>query len=149
MAEIMVIGYGNEMRGDDGVGPFVAACIDAANLPGIVARTVHQLTPEMAAEIAETRRVIFVDARADGEEVLVQRLETAERDEWCAHRTDPAALLALTQAVYGSVPEAWWVTTPGFCFEVGEGLSPRAQEAARKAVDHVCSLIGAEKSCTN
>jgi hydrogenase maturation protease len=145
----MVIGYGNEMRGDDGAGPFVAACIDAANLRGVVARMVRQLTPEMAADLAETRRVIFVDARAGSEEVLVQRLETADRDEWCAHRADPAALLGLTQAVFGRVPEAWWVTTPGFCFEVGEGLSPRAQEAARKAVDHVCSLIGAEKSCTN
>ena len=145
----MVIGYGNEMRGDDGAGPFVAACIEAENLPGVGVLIVRQLTPEIAADLAETRCVVFVDARAGGEEVLVQRLETAVRDEWCAHRADPAALLALTQAVYGCVPEAWWVTLPGFCFEVGEGLSPRAQAAAREAVDRVCSLIGAEKSCTN
>ncbi len=149
MADVLVLGYGNEMRGDDGAGPFVAARIEAENLHGVVVRTVRQLTPEIAADLAETRRVVFVDARAGGEEVLVQRLGATDRDEWCAHRADPAALLALTRAVYGCVPEAWWVTTPGFCFEVGEGLSPRAQAAAREAVDRVCRLIRAEKSCTN
>ena len=33
-AELLVIGYGNTLRGDDGVGPRVAEAVEKLNLPG-------------------------------------------------------------------------------------------------------------------
>ncbi len=58
----LVIGYGNTLRGDDGVGPLVAEQVEAWNLPAVRSRVTHQLTPELAAEIAEVDLVFFVDA---------------------------------------------------------------------------------------
>lgn len=58
----LVIGYGNELRGDDGVGPKVAEAVEAWKLAGVSVLALRQLTPELAADLAVVRRVIFVDA---------------------------------------------------------------------------------------
>jgi Ni,Fe-hydrogenase maturation factor len=48
---ILVIGYGNELRGDDAIGQWVARAVAA-----------HQLTPELAEDLAHTDYAVFVDA---------------------------------------------------------------------------------------
>ena len=63
----LAIGIGNTLRRDDGIGPWLAERIEEWRLPGIRTKTVHQLTPEIAAEIAEANAVLFLDASAVGE----------------------------------------------------------------------------------
>ena len=53
-ARPLVIGIGNLLRGDDAVGPMLATRVSG--------RCVHQLTPELAAELAPLERVLFIDA---------------------------------------------------------------------------------------
>ena len=60
--DLLVIGYGNTLRRDDGVGPHVAEAIAALALPGVEALVCPLLTPELAEAIARARRVVFVDA---------------------------------------------------------------------------------------
>lgn len=60
---ILVLGYGNTLRSDDGVGYRVAAAVHRWHVPDVEGYTCHQLTPDLAAEIAPRQRVIFVDAR--------------------------------------------------------------------------------------
>ena len=67
MPRTLIIGYGNPLRGDDGLGWQVASelakCVDA--LISVVA--VHQLTPELAEPVSDADLVIFVDSSCDGE----------------------------------------------------------------------------------
>ena len=63
-SDLLVIGYGNELRGDDGVGPAAARAVAGWNRPGIVALDVHQLTPELADDVGQAGYVVFVDAGA-------------------------------------------------------------------------------------
>jgi hydrogenase maturation protease len=133
---ILVIGYGNELRRDDGIGPRVAEAIALANYPEVRVKTCFQLVPELAADLAEARVVLFVDASADprrsgGE---LRRITAEETADWSTHTGDPRALLALTHAVYGVSPEAWWLTVPGEDFGFGDGLSARAQDNVREAI---------------
>lgn len=130
---ILVIGYGNELRGDDGIGPRVAA---AANFPGVRVRSVCQLVPELAAEMGEVQMVIFVDALADPKRRTVELvpLTAEEIAEWNTHTVDPRTLLALTRAVYKRAPRAWLLSVPGDNFDVGEGLTPFAEDGVRRAV---------------
>jgi len=62
----LVIGIGNPLRGDDGVGALLAeqaALFTAADPDGPVAvRSVQQLTPELAEELARLEAVLFIDA---------------------------------------------------------------------------------------
>ncbi|HEY7156527.1 MAG TPA: hydrogenase maturation protease [Gemmataceae bacterium] len=141
---ILVIGYGNELRGDDGLGPRVAEVISAANYPGVRVRSVCQLVPELAAEVAEARMVLFVDALTGSSRGAVELapVEAEQITDWCTHRANPPTLLALTRVVYGRTPEAWWLTVPGRNFDFGEGLSSTAEEGVRQAVAHLKKLIG-------
>src|SRR5689334_21377694 len=118
----LLIGYGNTLRSDDGVGPRIA--IDAASwgLPRLETIAVPQLTPELAELLASAELVIFVDARQAeiGAAVEVSLLEAANLVEALAHASDPRWLLALTKAAYGHRPRAWLVTVPAVDFSLGE-----------------------------
>src|SRR5262249_55611359 len=143
---ILVIGYGNELRGDDGLGPRVAEAIAAANYSDVRVRTVFQLVPELSADLAEVGMAVFVDAWADSGRTTVElvRVEAEEIADWSTHRPDPRILLTLAQAVYGRTPEAWWLMVPGRNFGFGEGLSPRAEENLCQAMARIKWLIQAK-----
>ena len=57
----LVIGIGNTLRGDDGVGWWLAQRAERWR-PAVQVRVVQQLTPELAAELAPVNRVLFIDA---------------------------------------------------------------------------------------
>jgi hypothetical protein len=62
---LLVIGYGNELRGDDGVGPKTAMAVSEWHFPGVKTMVCHQLTPDLAEPIAAAERVVFIDAVAE------------------------------------------------------------------------------------
>jgi hydrogenase maturation protease len=138
VADILVIGYGNDWRGDDGLGPLIAESVAVLNLPGVRVRTAVQLLPEFAADLAEVRLAFFVDAAVhqSGPGVRVQFLTAESALDWCTHCADPRPLLALTRALYAYVPQAWWFTVAGWNFDFGQGLSDPAEKNARQA--HAC-----------
>src|SRR5690349_11507086 len=58
----LVIGYGNDLRGDDAVGQRVAMAVARWRRPGVMAIAAHQLTPELATWLVRAKFAIFVDA---------------------------------------------------------------------------------------
>jgi hydrogenase maturation protease len=144
-ATILVIGYGNALRGDDGVGPRVAATVAGWGRPDLEALGVHQLTPELAVPLAAAELAIFVDARlaGAGEAVEIRPLEPAFPQQTFGHRGDPRSLLALAGAIYGRHPRAWSVTVPAANLALGEGLSPTAEDGLEVALRRISNLIDA------
>ena len=142
----LVIGYGNTLRQDDAAGPFVAEQVEAWALTGVKTRVVHQLTPELAADLAEVDRAVFVDARIatnPDEGVIVEPIKTAE-PRWSAvgHTGNPGALLALATLAFGRSPsQAWLVTIPAFALELGEGFSPEATSAIPQALARIAAIL--------
>lgn len=139
----VVIGYGNDLRGDDAIGPRVAEEVARWNLPGVRVVLAHQLTPELADDLASADNAIFVDARigAEHQGVLIQTLQAAGNADAWFHAPGPPDVLALAQTVFGRSPNAWLVTIPGRSFELGE---PPTQEALRcipGALDHIRRLL--------
>ena len=128
MVELLVIGYGNTLRSDDGVGPKVAQAFGALNLPHVSVLCCDLLTPELADPLSQSRSVVFVDAAVDApEEVQLRELRPAESSQIMAHAANPETLLALARDVFGHAPRAWWLTIPVKDLGFGEQLSPRAQ----------------------
>ena len=139
----LVIGYGNTLRSDDGVGAKVAATVAELNLPGVVALVRHQLTPELAEPVSEARAVVFVDAAVDAAtEVQVRQLEPADGARLMAHAADPRTLLALAKQLFGRCPPAWWLTIPVENLEFGEALSPLARRGHETALEKIRALAG-------
>jgi hydrogenase maturation protease len=141
--DVVVIGYGNELRGDDGIGPRLAVEIDRRNWPGVRTVAVSQLTPDLARVLADVRLAIFLDAGvpAEGEPVRVLRVEAGGSSSTLTHTGDPRALLGLAQALYGRAPEAWLVTVAGEDFGLGEHLSAAALRHMSTALERVESLV--------
>src|ERR1035441_7458473 len=112
-AGLLVIGYGNTLRRDDGVGPRVADAIAALALPGVHALACPLLTPELADPVSRARVAIFVDAAVDAPRGGGRRKAgPADTSQIMAHAASPATLLALARDVFGHAPEAWLLTIP-------------------------------------
>jgi hydrogenase maturation protease len=140
---LLVIGYGNPLRGDDGVGPKVAEAIEELHLPGVDTLSCHQLSPEHAEPVSRARTVIFVDAAVDApNDVQLRQLEPNESSQLMAHAADPRTMLALARDVFGHCPEAWWLTIPAVKLDFGENLSPLARQGYEAALKHIRALAG-------
>jgi hydrogenase maturation protease len=124
---LLIIGYGNPLRSDDGIGGLIAK--ELAKLIGGSATVLiaHQLTPELAQPISEADLVIFIDACYEGAPGSWQcesiRAAPAPSHTF-AHHLTPATLLIYTRAVFEVEPFALLVSVAGGSFEYGQNLSP-------------------------
>jgi len=132
---VLVIGYGNEIRRDDAIGPQVAAAVAQWNLPGVRTLICQQLTPELADPIASAGHVIFVDATIEStSSVQLLEIEPQETFQPITHAADPRALLSLAQKTFGRCPPACSLSIPVQDLEFGDELSPLAREGLRVAL---------------
>jgi hydrogenase maturation protease len=140
---VVIIGYGNELRGDDAAGPLVAQAVAEWDVPGTLALVVHQLTPELAENVATADIAIFVDACrcTDREDVQTRMIAPATADTAIGHTGDPRALLALASSIYGRCPPAWSITVPAPRFDFGLCLSPVAERGVAAALQQIRDLI--------
>jgi hydrogenase maturation protease len=140
----VVIGYGNDLRGDDAVGQRVAMSVARWRHPSVMALTAHQLTPELTRWLGPAKCAIFVDAsRAEDNSPCLhsRRIESSSVQLMHGHASDPHVLLALTQLAYGHCPSAWWLTIPARCFDFGADLSPSVRRGAAAALWHIRALV--------
>lgn len=124
---LLVIGFGNPLRADDGVGWQIADQI--AKLAGDSAKvfSVHQLTPELAEPISEADFVVFIDASYKGQpgSWTCETIQPeANRLERFSHYFTPVDLLNYTNAVFNASPQALLISVAGGSFDYGEELSP-------------------------
>lgn len=140
---LLVIGYGNLLRSDDGVGPKVAEAVEELHLPNVRTLICQQLSPEHAEPVSRAHTVIFVDAAVDApEDVQLRRLEPNESSQLMAHAADPRTMLALARDVFGHCPKAWWLTIPAVKLGFGEELSPVARQGYAAALEQIRTLAG-------
>ncbi len=153
---VLVIGYGNSLRGDDGVGPRVAELAAAdPRLAGAVVAAHHQLTPELALDMSAARLVVLVDATTDAAPgvVAVRRLDAGGGADASgaggdggasSHHVGPGVLLALARDLYGAAPVTHVVSIGVADLETGEALSPPVAAAVPAALDAVAALVAAQ-----
>lgn len=158
LPRILVIGYGNTLRGDDGAGQIVADVIEQWGIPTVRAFALHQLTPELAEPLSTAQLAIFVDVYIANPEPeaapmlhcldlsldlsLDQTLvPSPSQIAQMGHTVDPRSLLALTQHVYNAVPPSWWILIPAINFEMGEQLSLTTQQGIAAALEKIKQFI--------
>jgi hydrogenase maturation protease len=140
---ILLIGYGNPGRGDDGLGPALAARIEALALPGVTVDSDYQLTVDHAPLIAAQDLVIFADAMIGlAEPFRLARVTADPSGGLGSHQVSPEAALHLAGLLYGHAPPGWMLAIAGQSFgEVAEGLSPTAADNLAQAADFLAGWI--------
>ena len=119
---ILICGYGNPGRQDDGLGPALVAeleaCAPAEGLSGIVFDSNYQLNVEDALAVAESRAVVFVDATKEGPAPFEFRpLAPRKETTFTSHALAPETVLALADELYGARPPAWLLAIRGEAWE--------------------------------
>jgi hydrogenase maturation protease len=148
-ADTLVVGYGNPLRRDDAVGHHVVDRLAAdprLDRCRLLAR--HQLTPELAEDVAGAGLVVFVDARmAPGRpgRIWVERVTDDDASpaggaSSSSHHVDPVTVLGLAERVYGRCPAAVLVSVSAGSVDLGEGLTPAVDAAVAPAAETVASL---------
>jgi hydrogenase maturation protease len=124
---LLVIGYGNPLRGDDGVGWRIADQLAKLAGDSATVLTVHQLTPELAEPISSADLVVFIDACCEGQPGT-WTCETIQPDpslsQTFTHYFTPANLLSYAQATVSVSPKALLISVAGRSFNCGEELTP-------------------------
>ncbi len=143
--KILLIGYGNPARGDDGLGPALAAGAARLGIPGLHVETPFQLSVEDALLVAEHEEVIFADATLDGPEPFSFLPQEGEegRETFTTHSVQPGSLVALAEELFSSRPRAWVLGIRGYEFEMfTEKLTPRAEKNLQAALRFLASRLG-------
>ncbi len=143
-AETLLLGWGNDGRRDDGLGPALVGLLGARELPGLTVGSDYQLQVEDACEVARYPRVIFADADRSGPEPFSFRrvFPAASSLSFSSHSVTVGGLLALTQELFGREPEAWLLGIRGYDFDRFESsLSPVARENLVAAADFVAGTL--------
>jgi hydrogenase maturation protease len=144
-AGVLIVGYGNPLRSDDGIGWHAARLLaDDPRLAGARVLAHHQLTPELATDIASASLVVLVDASVDGApgSVAVRSIQPRQDSplSW-SHHLDPAALAGLAHALYDHVPPIVLISVAGAAFTDGDRLSPALQRVLPEVVDRVARVV--------
>jgi len=138
---LLLIGYGNTLRSDDGVGPKVVEKVAALKLPGIQTLSCDLLTPEFADPISRAETVVFIDAAIDApQRVQLRPLAPAASSQIMAHAADPRTMLALARDIFGHAPKAWWLTIPVENIGIGEEFSALAKQGVASAIEKIQEL---------
>lgn len=127
--KILVIGYGNPGRRDDGLGPLFAAAIEKLKIPNVFVDSDYQLIVEDAHQIAQHDVVIFVDADATcAESFYFKEIQPAKTGSgFSSHSVTPPEVLALARELFSSNVRAYVLGIRGYEFEeFGEGFSEQA-----------------------
>lgn len=142
-AEVLLIGYGNPGRLDDGLGPALAEAIAALKPAGVTVEADYQLTVEDAAEAARHQVVIFADASVDGAEPFYfRRLAPVAATSFSTHSIHPENVLALATDMFGAKTAGYVLGVRGYDFNAfGEQLSPAAQQNLALAVSFLKELL--------
>jgi hydrogenase maturation protease len=144
---VLVVGCGNPLRADDGIGWLAAARLaDDPRCAGARVLTRQQLTPELAEDLSRARLAVVVDASAGSDApgaIAVHAVRPASGPvPALSHHVDPATLVALAECLYGQAPPVYLVTVSAASFEPGGVLSPATRRALPSVVDAVADLVG-------
>lgn len=141
---ILIIGYGNPGRLDDGLGPSFAKAIEDLGLPGVRVERDYQLTVEDAADVSRFPIVIFADADTGGPEPFWIRrlLPSNDAMSFSSHSVSPEGVLALARDLFDSEPDAFLLGIRGYEFnEFEERLSEKARANLAEAVKYMASAL--------
>jgi hydrogenase maturation protease len=142
---VLVIGYGNPSRGDDGLGPALAERLEAMAMPGVTVDADYQLSIDHAALAAEHDVVVFADATTQGEAPFSFSPVTATTGEtFTTHAATPGQIIGLAATCFGATPQAWLLAIRGRRLgDFDEALSAEARAGLETAVAHLAGFIGA------
>jgi hydrogenase maturation protease len=129
-APVLVIAIGNASRGDDALGPTLAARLEdwlaREGIGGVEVLTDMQLNVEHALDLEGRSRVLVIDASPSGDlPYACTPVRPCHDVSYSTHSVSPQAILQVAADVgLTALPPTELLAVRGASFELGEALSP-------------------------
>jgi hydrogenase maturation protease len=131
---ILIYGYGNPGRQDDGLGPALVDRLENERIPGVATDSNYQLQIEDAVALSQSDMVIFVDAAENGDAPFTfTELEPSNEITFTTHSVSPGSVLALCNEMYRKTVRAYVLAIRGYGWEFIEELTPVAEKNLEEA----------------
>lgn len=147
---ILVIGFGNPGRGDDGIGPEIARRLQQAALDGVTVEMDYQLAVEHAAMVAEHDLTVFVDAMVeDAVPFSLEPVAAVPTDAAFTHHVTPGQVVSLARACFGVAPPCYLLGVRARQMDdFAEGLTPEAQRDLEAALAYLVRFLSQQAAGT-
>ena len=130
----LIIGFGNPLRKDDGMGWKAAQLLEHGLPPGIAdIAECHQLMPELAGDLDGVPLVLFLDASiADAPgQIRYQNVRPCPPGAW-SHHLSPGQLLGMAEFLHGAAPPAFLISGGVLESDPGVQLSAMGDRCAEQ-----------------
>jgi hydrogenase maturation protease len=143
---ILVYGYGNPGREDDGLGDELVRRLEVwskeINFQGLEFDSNYQLNIEDAELISGKDIVIFADASTEDIEDFKLSEVTGESDvSFTTHAASPGYIVKLCSDLFGKCPEVFLLHIKGYQWGFKEGLSDGALQNLQKATTFIQEFL--------
>lgn len=144
--EILIYGYGNPGRQDDGLGIAATQKLEAwaseNQITGIEFDSNYQLNIEDADAIARKDLVIFADAsEEDIEDFCLSRVDGSNKVSFTTHAASPGYIVRLCKDLFQKEPLVLMLHIKGYEWAFKEGLSERAMENLDRTFGYMQTLL--------
>lgn len=140
---LIIFAWGNESRGDDGIGPLLARRLLEMERPGLVVIEDHQLNIEHVTDFVADTPLLFIDASVSIDAgIMLEAIEASSDGNFSTHAISPQALLNVYRETTGqATPPAYLLHVAGKSFGLGESLGETGRAAAESALDFLEDLL--------
>lgn len=141
--KILLIGIGNNCRGDDGLGWKFVELVEAMGLDFIDHEYRYQLQVEDAALISEYDVVYFADASYEKMDrgFELRPCIASDEEQVSTHAQSPGAILKLTNNLYQKYPRSYILAICGESWELQTTLSEAAERNLVEATSFFAELF--------
>jgi hydrogenase maturation protease len=150
---ILVYGYGNPGRQDDGLGIELVSRLekwaDETGLADIEFDNNYQLNIEDAEVISRKDLVVFADASKENiEDFCLSKVDGRGKLSFTTHAASPGYIVKLCQELFQKEPLVFLLHIKGYEWAFQEGLSSKAQINLEKAVSFMKDILEHPKKAT-
>jgi hydrogenase maturation protease len=144
--QILIYGYGNPGREDDGLGIELVKKLETwskqIGLNGIEFDSNYQLNIEDAETISVKDVVIFADASTEEIDEFILTEVTGESDAiFTTHAASPGYIVKLCTDLFGKCPHVYLLHIKGYQWEFREKISDRAEHNLKNAYEFMKNYL--------
>jgi len=140
MNKILIYGYGNPGRQDDGLGNSVVERLEEwvqnEGISNVEFDSNYQLNIEDASTISDKDLVIFVDASVeDIEDIILTPVDESAKVAFSSHSASPGYIVKLCHDLFNTQPACYLLHIKGYEWEFMGGLTCKAKENLEKSLE--------------
>lgn len=144
--QILVYGYGNPGREDDGLGIELVKKLEhwskQVGIQGIEFDSNYQLNIEDAEIISGKDVVIFADASTeDIDEFILTEVTGESEATFTTHAASPGYIVQLCTELFGKCPRVYLLHIKGYNWEFQEKISNQAEKNLQKAFEFMKNYL--------